>query len=233
MNKKLYDERNKYPIKGNATYLETWGADFEFFHDFAESQPSPPKENFFYSTGASGRDYNTLIEAFHDIEFPLKITMKTDPVRGLTKNIPQNVYLDYSKKPEPGMFSTHLLCQDYYDAYAVLICLEKVHQYGPFGVTILTEAMSMGKPVISTINDAYPFDIEKEKIGLVVDYYDVEGWKQALRYLLDNPDEAREMGERGLYLARHKYNYRSFRKEIIKNITPFISDKLEVSRNVR
>jgi spore maturation protein CgeB len=60
--------------------------------------------------------------------------------------------------------------------------------------------------------------LEKEKIGLYVDYDDVNGWKHSVNYLINNPDEAREMGERGRFLCEKKYNYNLFSKEVIKQI---------------
>ena len=79
----------------------------------------------------------------------------------------------------------------------------------------MVEAMAMGKPILSTFNPAHPIDIEKEKMGLTVDYGDVEGWRQALKYLKDNPDEAKEMGARALHICKTRLNYSRFSKEII------------------
>ena len=61
-------------------------------------------------------------------------------------------------------------------------------------------------------------DVEKEKIGLLVDFGDVEGWRQAIEYLKSNPDEARQMGERGFLLAQRKYNYKLFCGHLLDEI---------------
>jgi glycosyltransferase involved in cell wall biosynthesis len=107
---------------------------------------------------------------------------------------------------------------DYYNCLAVAIPLLKAVQQNTFGITVIMEALAMGKPIISTVNPLYPFDLEKEKIGLYVDYDDVNGWKHSVNYLINNPDEAREMGERGRFLCEKKYNYNLFSKEVIKQI---------------
>ena len=43
----------------------------------------------------------------------------------------------------------------------------------------------MGKPVISTRNKMYPFNLDKEKVGFEVDYADVEAWKQTEAIMLE------------------------------------------------
>src|SRR5690554_1966953 len=217
-NEKLYRESSAYgPLSKNDTFAE-WGADLDFFSEFVDRQIQPPTYDFIYSTGGTGRDFKTLIKAFNGIDFNLKITTKRD--EGLNNNITENIIIDNSVKP--GLQSVGLIRKDYYNALAVAISLEKTGQVWPVGITVIMEALAMAKPIISTTNKMYPFDLEKEKIGFYVDYYDVEGWKDRVNYLIDNPDEAREMGERGRYLCQKKYNYKSFSEEVIKQVKKFM-----------
>ena len=74
----------------------------------------------------------------------------------------------------------------------------------PYGNTVLFEAMACGKPVIATDNKAFPFNIEEEGVGILVDYKDVGGWQRAIQFLKNNPDKAHEMGQRGLELLSLK-----------------------------
>jgi glycosyltransferase involved in cell wall biosynthesis len=80
------------------------------------------------------------------------------------------------------------------------------------------EGMAMGKPIVSTYNRAYPFNLEKEKIGFYVDYGDVQGWKDVINYLLDHPEERLEMGERARHLCKTKYNYGLFAKNVVSEV---------------
>jgi len=217
-NEKIYHKSNEYGILGEkVSFTDTWGVDLDIFRSYTERQTKNPTLNYVYSTGSTGRDYKTLIEAFKTIDFNLKITSKGDEDEGLKNNTLPNVFIDHSIKP--GLYSVGLIRKDYYNSLAVAIPLVKSSQLETIGITVIMEALAMGKPVISTFNPMYPFDLQKEKVGLYVDYNDVEGWRQSVNYLINNPDEAREMGERGRFLCEKKYNYILFSEEVIKQIT--------------
>src|SRR5262249_34581250 len=57
-------------------------------------------------------------------------------------------------------------------------------------------AMYMGKPTIAVGRKWAADFIEDGVTGLIVDYDDAHGLRQAIRRVLDNPDAARLMGER-------------------------------------
>lgn len=215
--KKLYDRSNEYSrLNGKHAYTDRWGVDFNFFNDYVERQATPPSNDFIHSTGGSVRDYKTLIEAFKDIDFKLKITTKTTPTESYFQNLTSNIIIDDTI--QPGLHSVGKIRKDYYNALAVAIPILNNGHQSPFGITVVLEAMAMSKPIISTENKLYPFNLEKEKVGLYVDYGDVEGWRQSVNYLVNNPDEAREMGERGRHLCKTKYNYDLFSTDVISQI---------------
>lgn len=88
------------------------------------------------------------------------------------------------------------LLPGYYNSLCVLVPLLKKSS-AMTGITVIFEAMAMGKPVISTRSLYYPFDIEKEGVGLYVDYNNAEELSNAIRFLHENPKTAIEMGQRG------------------------------------
>ena len=49
-------------------------------------------------------------------------------------------------------------------------------------------------------------DIDGEGCGITVPYGDVEGWKRAITYMQEHPDEAAAMGRRGRRLAETTFN---------------------------
>jgi glycosyltransferase involved in cell wall biosynthesis len=225
-NEKIYHKSNEYQALGKkVSFTDTWGADLDIFRLYTERQTENPALDYIYSTGISGRDYKTLIDAFKNIDFKLKITSKGDDDENLQNITLSNVFIDHSI--QPGLFSVGLIRKDYFNSLAVAIPLLKSSQLETIGITVIMEALAMGKPIISTVNPMYPFDLEKEKIGIYVDYNDTEGWRQSVSYLIKNPDEAREMGERGRYLCEKKYNYNLFSEEVIKHIVKLRSDKLK------
>ncbi|MFW6275049.1 MAG: glycosyltransferase [bacterium] len=219
-NENIYRKSKEYgPLSKHDTFFE-WGADLDFFSNYLDSQTEPPALDFIYSTGGTGRDFETLIKAFNDVDFNLKITTKRD--EGL-RDAPSNVIIDNSVKP--GLLSVGLIRKEYYNSLAVAISLKKTGHLWPVGITVIMEALAMAKPIISTVNDMYPFNLEKEKIGYYVDYYDEKGWKDAVNYLKNNPDEAREMGERGRHLCQKKYNYNKFSDAVVKHIKKYIFEE--------
>ncbi|MCB0634147.1 MAG: glycosyltransferase family 4 protein [Lewinella sp.] len=213
------DECDKYKIKGHVSSAYSWGIDYHFYDDYKNAQLEVPRNDYIFSTGGSKRDFPTLVKAFNELDFKLKITtighFDDCPNCVITPNIEIDNSLPF------GMSSPGLIRKDYYHALAVGVPLQRSEAFATYGITVVMEAMAMGKPVITTLTEAYPFNVEKEKIGLLVDYGDVEGWRQAVQYLIDHPEEAREMGMRGKHLIRTKYNYDIFSEEVIAQIAGF------------
>ena len=212
LNEKMYCYSNDFKkIPKKHSYLENWGVDFIFFNSYSINQKCSPKNDFIFSPGGTNRDFKILIEAFRKMNVKLKIIPKS------LSNIPDGVQITENIEigsSIPDLYSYSSVRNDYYNCLAVAIPLIKELDYYPTGSTILFESMAMGKAVITTKNKAYPFDVEEEKIGLNVDYGDVEGWIKAVNYLISNPIEAKEMGIRAKKLCENKYNYELFSKEI-------------------
>lgn len=220
INESIFLEHKKHPVHGNVDYARHWGVDLDFFQSYCEAQTEPPTLDYIFATGGTGRDFKTLINAFSGLDLQLRIIPKRN--MGYPEGCPviPNVIIDNSIPI--GMESTGILRKQYYNALAVAIPLAKTPWFSPFGSTVLLEAMAMSKPVITTINEAYPLDVEKEKIGFNIDYGDVKGWQQAITYLMNHPDEAREMGERGRYLCKKMFNYELFSAEVIEKFNKAI-----------
>ena len=87
------------------------------------------------------------------------------------------------------------------------------------GLTTLVEAFALGLPVVCTRNPKFEMDIEKEGVGIYVDYNDVEGWKQAIRYLYTHPEEAQQMGANGRKQAEREYNLEHYSRELSQILT--------------
>lgn len=83
------------------------------------------------------------------------------------------------------------------------------------GLTSLTDALALGKPVIMTRHPLIDIDLEAEGIGRWVAPGDVEGWAEALRWFEAHPDEAVAMGRRARTLAEDRCNIELFAERMM------------------
>lgn len=66
----------------------------------------------------------------------------------------------------------------------------------PFG-RVLIEAMALGKPIVASNTGAAPEIVQDGKTGILVSPGDSHALAEAVEHLLENPEAAQEMGERG------------------------------------
>lgn len=94
--------------------------------------------------------------------------------------------------------------------YCDIFCLPSYTEYFDDGnpaeregiPVALMEAMAWGKPVISTRHAGIPELVDK----VLIDERNTEQLKDALNYLLDNPDKWEEMGRRNKAIIAEKYS---------------------------
>src|SRR5690606_22022617 len=165
-----------------------WGPDIDFY----PADLDPPLEacGYFISAGHTARDYDTLVEAFRGINYPLKIF---GPPWTLprTKDIPENVTFITSP------MTYYDLLAHYRGARGIMIPLRYPPQKeGCQGMTSLQDVIALGKPTVMTRNSTLNLDIEKEGFGFAVEMGDVGGWRQAVQVLIDDEKVLKEMGEK-------------------------------------
>ncbi len=71
----------------------------------------------------------------------------------------------------------------------------------------LFDYMLVGMPVVASNFPLYREVVEPSRCGLIVDPSRPEEIAEAMTYLIEHPDEARAMGERGLRAVRERYNW--------------------------
>ena len=188
-----------------------WGVDVPFYTDWLQKQTVSSRLDSVVVSGVANRDNDLMVDVFRNIpEIKLILCSKVyQPATGLSQNIQVDATID-----------TQNICQlrpHYYHSFAVGIPLKEDLPWCN-GSTVLFEAMAMSKPIIMTGCKANLIDLEKEKIGITVGFGDKKGWTEAIRYLKEHPDEAKEMGERGFALVQKKYNYNLFCKKLINEL---------------
>jgi glycosyltransferase involved in cell wall biosynthesis len=71
----------------------------------------------------------------------------------------------------------------------------------------LFDYMLVGLPVVASNFPLYKEVVEPSRCGLIVDPASPREVAEAMLYLVEHPDEARAMGERGLAAVRQRYNW--------------------------
>ena len=118
---------------------------------------------------------------------------------------PNEMHFTYNELIE--MYSTNLA-----------IAIPMAETPGLCGITSLLDALGMGRAVIMTRNPSIDVDIEAEGIGFLVAPGDTEGWRRAIQFIEDNPDEAQAMGYRARRFAEERCNSRLFANSLLKII---------------
>ncbi|UVS64379.1 glycosyltransferase [Parabacteroides distasonis] len=199
-------------LKKENAFVVHWGGDLAFYDRLiAKRQTS----SHFISTGRENRDFITLIRAFSQLTESCDIY--TTRFGGRVSDYELLVQKEIGVLKENIHFhivdSTHLeMAEKTNNAFAILICCLDF----PYtvGLTSLVEALALGLPILSTDNPTFPFDVEKEQVGIKIAYGDVNGWVEAIQYLSSHPEKAKRLGENARRLAERTYNLERCTKEI-------------------
>jgi len=225
MNKVGYENAvSYYKDYKNLDYLE-WGADSDFFN-ITENTGTDLN---FVAIGSSNRDYNLLIEVFSELKLPLKIYANNNIEEHLTVHIPSNVTIDKtllnSNLKGDEIFEKQKIIREIYNsATAILIPIKQQGDIGAGG-TVFFETLSSGKPLIVTDNLLFSFDVEKENVGLKVPFGDKAAWIKAVKFIANNPNEAKKMGINARQLSEKRFNYKIYLNSIVEGIKQFEKNK--------
>ena len=205
-----------------------WGADLEYYDALQTPSNSPSKgrkpfpiegeglgrgygdlETSFISTGKEMRDFETLIQAFHETGLPLTLFAEKKRQAYFEPLLAgkQNIEVHYGNRPIP-----HEIAQYVAQSRCVCVCCQKSNY--TVGLTTVVEALALGLPILCTRNPQMPIDIEAEGCGFWLEPKDVEGWKEKLLYIANHPEEAKSMGQRGRALAEQYYNVKQCAEEV-------------------
>lgn len=206
--------KEDYHIPIRHCNVANWGANLAFYNRGLYKQPS--NGDYFVAAGGMNRDYLTLIEAFRHIDLKKPGVKIFSKYRDYTKGqlLPPNISFENLMDGCSYYEAYVKLRYHYYNCIAVLLPIDYANDV-PNGATVLVEALAMGKPIIITEADTNYIDVEKEGVGLMVKRHDVDGWINAINFLVDNPQKVKSMGENAYLLAKSKYNDKSFANNIL------------------
>jgi glycosyltransferase involved in cell wall biosynthesis len=149
---------------------------------------------FILASGRSFRDYETLARAVEGTDVNVRVSGRKFNLDGIDfpSNMKATGWLDYRE------------LQDYlYESSFYVVPLQPIAFAG--GDSSLLHAMSFGKAVVATRAPSTETYIKHGVTGLLVEPGDVEGMRNAVLHLWQNPDDAKRMGKeaRRLFEENH------------------------------
>ena len=207
--------KEDYHIPIRHCNVANWGANLSFYNRGLYKQQLP-NGDYFVAAGGMNRDYSTLIEAFRYIDLKKPGVKIFSKYRDYTKGqlLPPNISFENLMDGCSYYEAYVKLRYHYYNSIAILLPIDHANDV-PNGATVLVEALAMGKPIVITEADTNYIDVEKEGVGLTVKRHDVDGWINAIDFLVDNPQKVKSMGDNAYLLAKSKYNDQSFANNIL------------------
>jgi glycosyltransferase involved in cell wall biosynthesis len=168
--------------------------------------PEPRAEtDMICGAGAEMRDYPTLLEALRGTDLVCHIA--TDHVRVDRLGFARRVGAEEFQEVAPGNVtigrrSPQELRALYARSRFVVVPLRPSDTDN--GITVILEAMAMGKPVICSRTEGQVDVIEDGKTGIFVPAFDADALRRAMLELWNDPARARAMGERArAYVEQH------------------------------
>ena len=178
-----------------------WGPDLQYYEKL-----DPTFGNEIMTSGRSGRDFGTFMEACIQCKVPARIMCLNYDVSPIFKSP------DSLVKCEIGLQSQDQICRKLKDALAIAIPLQEQ----PFscGLTSLCDPLGLGKAVLVPENVGIDIDVEELGIGKLVRPNNILGWQEAVSWVMENKRETIEMGHRARLFAEESYNSNIFVKQV-------------------
>jgi glycosyltransferase involved in cell wall biosynthesis len=178
-------------------YLNSVQTDVNFFKPGAAATKARP---MIASAGLERRDYQTLAIATQDLDVDVKICAVSPNGSSKTK-------VAFPEVMPANMTSRHYdwdeFVQLYRDADVVVVSL--LQNYYSAGLTTLVEALACRRPVVMTRTPGLGADLIDLGVAVGVAPGDAVGMKAAIEDLLEHPEKAEAMAQRGYKLVHERY----------------------------
>ena len=191
-----------------------WGPDLDYYPR-ADGDGSRA-----VAAGRTGRDFVTFGRAATLAGTQAKIICLAQDRLPEFAEFGQNV--EVATMSDERAVSYEELCAEFASARVLAVPLCRGESLA--GLTSVTDALGVGRPVIMTRHPLIDLDIEKEGIGKWVDCEDVSGWAEALKWFEQNPEEACEMGRRARAIAERRWNSKKFAEQLIAVINGCLTE---------
>lgn len=213
LSEKLKQDSASYfgiPLDSERFFLAQWGPDTEFYKNIPIQKKVIINEPYLISAGHTARDYETLIEAFRNLNYSLKIfcTPKSLPK---VENIPDNVTINADFIPYIELIG------HYQESEIILVPLKyPLEREGCQGMTSLQDVVALAKPMIITRNEGLNLDPVTEGIGWEVEKGDVDGWVKTVTCLMEDENARHRMKLNSIRVYNEIFNSEIFADELEK-----------------
>lgn len=148
-------------------------------------------EDYIFCGGSNMRDHDSFLKAVDGL--PIKAVVITD--RKLPTNIPKNCKV-YDRLPLEEYMN--------FMANSLFVVVPLLPSKLPHGHCDISSALSLGKIIIATKNSSVDGYVEEGKNGFLVEPEDVEGYKNAIKGLLEDSELFNKMSE---YAKKHEKDF--------------------------
>jgi len=163
------------------------------------------------SAGSYRRDYATLVEATRDQNVQLIVAHHSPWVASH-----RNGAVSYHSG---SVFFVRKSARELRELYsrALFVAIPLFPSTDQAGSLVLYEAMAMGKAVVATRTAGLEAlgVLEHGETGVFVSPGDVEGWSQAICYLLKHPEKVAQMGRRARTIVDKGLNLDGYVKQVV------------------
>ncbi len=139
-----------------------------------------------------------------------RTTRGDGPQRQYLKNLVLNLGLEKNVK-----FIGHLSNENVME-YMSICDLFTLPSYQETLGLVYLEAMAHGKPVIGVKGQGIDGIVEHKRNGMLVEPKDIDSLVEGMEYLINHPQEARNMGERAKKLVLENYTWEKNAEKTIK-----------------
>jgi glycosyltransferase involved in cell wall biosynthesis len=176
--------------------------------------PRDVEEDMICSVGAEMRDYVTLLEALRGSGVPCHVAADHVRIPGPLRllNDRRVDVSTLSAKADKNVTIGRLPLPELRKLYArsKFVVVPLLHSDTDNGVTVILEAMAMGKPVICSRTRGQVDVIEEGVTGLYVPVGDAEALRAAILSLWNDPARAQEMGRNARALVESNHTLEKF-----------------------
>ncbi len=178
---KLYRLRKIYNLNQNVRLIGL----------ISQFQPGKGHEDFLQAAKIISNEYNNVSFLIVGKRSPAKYLDKIERLTKTLKLADKVIFTDWIEDIEDISLSLYALVQPTYIEEACSV--------------VLLEAMASGIPVIVTRSGGMPEIIKDGACGYLVNKNDPEAIAEKLKFLLDNPKIARNMGQKAREIARDSF----------------------------